>query len=180
MRPLARCGPQSFAPQRAQASRRARLPSDALADPTPLAARAIACPRPVLISSHLTNEMGDSGFLVSVIGWYRSHVYLSDVVRLGGRVAGKEIDQQGRHGHAPDLGSEPARQRGHARNSPRGPAPPWRRRRRRASAPHIAGRLPAGREVGGGGQVGLLLEVIDPLSEGVDGGFECLGAEHHT
>jgi acyl dehydratase len=24
-------------------------------------------------------------------------VYLSDVVRLGGRVAGKEIDQQGRH-----------------------------------------------------------------------------------
>ena len=43
----------------------------------------------------LTNWMGDTGFLKSVTCEYRSHVYLSDVVRLGGRVDGKEIDAQG-------------------------------------------------------------------------------------
>lgn len=43
----------------------------------------------------LTNWMGDSGFLKAVTGQYRSHVYLSDVVRLGGRVDAKEIDEDG-------------------------------------------------------------------------------------
>jgi acyl dehydratase len=45
----------------------------------------------------LTNWMGDTGFLKSVTGQYRSHVYLSDVVRLGGRVDAKEIDADGNH-----------------------------------------------------------------------------------
>ncbi len=45
----------------------------------------------------LTNWMGDSGFLKSVTSKYRSHVYLSDVVRLGGRVEAKEIDADGNH-----------------------------------------------------------------------------------
>ena len=40
----------------------------------------------------LTNWMGDDGFLKSLHGQYRSHVYLSDVLRLGGKVIGKEID----------------------------------------------------------------------------------------
>lgn len=39
----------------------------------------------------LTNWMGDSGTLKSLHGQYRSHVYLSDVIRLGGRVTSKEI-----------------------------------------------------------------------------------------
>jgi hypothetical protein len=43
----------------------------------------------------LTNWMGDSGFLKALTGQYRSHVYLSDVVRLGGRVESKEIDADG-------------------------------------------------------------------------------------
>jgi acyl dehydratase len=43
----------------------------------------------------LTNWMGDAGFLKSVNCQYRSHVYLSDVVRLGGSVVGKEIDADG-------------------------------------------------------------------------------------
>ena len=43
----------------------------------------------------LTNWMGDAGFLKSLTCQYRSHVYLSDVVRLGGRVDAKEIDKDG-------------------------------------------------------------------------------------
>ncbi|WP_040167339.1 FAS1-like dehydratase domain-containing protein [Microbacterium gorillae] len=43
----------------------------------------------------LTNWMGDDGFLKELHGQYRSHVYLSDVVRLGGRVVAKEIDADG-------------------------------------------------------------------------------------
>jgi acyl dehydratase len=43
----------------------------------------------------LTNWMGDSGFLKAANSQYRSHVYLSDVVRLGGRVERKEIDADG-------------------------------------------------------------------------------------
>jgi acyl dehydratase len=43
----------------------------------------------------LTNWMGDAGFLKALTGQYRSHVYLSDVVRLSGRVVGKEIDADG-------------------------------------------------------------------------------------
>jgi len=40
----------------------------------------------------LTNWMGDAGFLKALTSQYRSHVYLSDVVRLGGRIEAKEID----------------------------------------------------------------------------------------
>jgi hypothetical protein len=39
--------------------------------------------------------MGDAGRLKSYDCQYRSHVYLSDVVRLGGRVEKKEIDDKG-------------------------------------------------------------------------------------
>ncbi|HEY5853639.1 MAG TPA: MaoC family dehydratase N-terminal domain-containing protein [Aldersonia sp.] len=45
----------------------------------------------------LTNWMGDDAFLKSVHGQYRSHVYLSDVVRLGGRITDKLIDDAGDH-----------------------------------------------------------------------------------
>jgi acyl dehydratase len=45
----------------------------------------------------LTNWMGDAGKLKALTGQYRSHVYLSDVVRLGGRVDAKEIDADGDH-----------------------------------------------------------------------------------
>jgi hypothetical protein len=45
----------------------------------------------------LTNWMGDAGRLASLFGQYRAHVYLSDVVRLGGRVESKEIDANGQH-----------------------------------------------------------------------------------
>ena len=45
----------------------------------------------------LTNWMGDDGTLKSLHGQYRSHVYLSDVVRLGGRVVAKEIDADSDH-----------------------------------------------------------------------------------
>jgi acyl dehydratase len=43
----------------------------------------------------LTNWMGDTGRLKAADSQYRSHVYLSDVVRLGGRVTAKEIDADG-------------------------------------------------------------------------------------
>ena len=43
----------------------------------------------------LTDWMGDAGFLKSATSQYRSHVYLGDVVRLGGTVVGKEIDEHG-------------------------------------------------------------------------------------
>jgi len=45
----------------------------------------------------LTSWMGDDGSLKSITGQYRSHVYLSDVVRLGGRIDAKEIDADGDH-----------------------------------------------------------------------------------
>lgn len=45
----------------------------------------------------LTNWMGDAGRLKSLFGQYRSHVYLGDVVRLGGRVDAREIDADGDH-----------------------------------------------------------------------------------
>ena len=45
----------------------------------------------------LTNWMGDAGVLKSITGQYRSHVYLADVVRLGGRVEAKEVDTNGDH-----------------------------------------------------------------------------------
>lgn len=45
----------------------------------------------------LTHWMGDAGFLKELTCQYRSHVYLSDVVRLGGRVDAKEIDADGSH-----------------------------------------------------------------------------------
>lgn len=43
----------------------------------------------------LTHWIGDAGRVKAVHGQYRAHVYLSDVVRLGGRVVGKEIDADG-------------------------------------------------------------------------------------
>jgi acyl dehydratase len=43
----------------------------------------------------ITNWMGDAGRLKSLFGQYRAHVYLSDVVRLGGRITAKEIDADG-------------------------------------------------------------------------------------
>jgi acyl dehydratase len=45
----------------------------------------------------LTNWMGDAGILKHIHGQYRSHVYLSDVVRLGGKVTAKDVDDQGDH-----------------------------------------------------------------------------------
>ena len=45
----------------------------------------------------LTNWMGDAGFLKAATSQYRAHVYLSDVVRLGGRVEAKDIDADGDH-----------------------------------------------------------------------------------
>lgn len=43
----------------------------------------------------LTNWIGDAGTIKRIHGQYRSHVYLSDVVRLSGRVTGKDIDDAG-------------------------------------------------------------------------------------
>jgi acyl dehydratase len=45
----------------------------------------------------LTNWMGDAGSLKTANSQYRAHVYLSDVVRLGGRVDAKEVDAEGSH-----------------------------------------------------------------------------------
>ena len=45
----------------------------------------------------LTSWMGDTGFLKAADSQYRSHVYLSDVIRLGGRVEAKEVDADGDH-----------------------------------------------------------------------------------
>lgn len=44
----------------------------------------------------LTNWMGDAGRLRALTGQYRAHVYLGDVVRLGGRIDAKEVDAEGR------------------------------------------------------------------------------------
>lgn len=43
----------------------------------------------------LTHWAGDTGRVKALHGQYRSHVYLSDVVRLGGRVTDKKIDEDG-------------------------------------------------------------------------------------
>ncbi|WP_446045426.1 FAS1-like dehydratase domain-containing protein [Streptomyces olivaceus] len=43
----------------------------------------------------LTHWMGDTGAVKAIHGQYRAHVYLSDVVRLGGKIVGKEIDADG-------------------------------------------------------------------------------------
>ncbi|SEP48516.1 FAS1-like dehydratase domain-containing protein [Amycolatopsis saalfeldensis] len=43
----------------------------------------------------LTHWIGDAGSVKAIHGQYRAHVYLSDVVRLGGKVVGKEIDGDG-------------------------------------------------------------------------------------
>ncbi|WP_037157777.1 FAS1-like dehydratase domain-containing protein [Rhodococcoides fascians] len=45
----------------------------------------------------LTNWIGDDGAVKSIFGQYRGHVYLSDVIRLGGRVLAKELDEDGDH-----------------------------------------------------------------------------------
>ena len=41
--------------------------------------------------------MGDAGCLKAATPQYRSHVNLSDVVRLGGRAEAKEVDADGNH-----------------------------------------------------------------------------------
>lgn len=46
---------------------------------------------------HLTHWMGDAGAVKSAHSQYRSHVYLSDVVRLHGEVEAKEVDADGDH-----------------------------------------------------------------------------------
>ena len=43
----------------------------------------------------LTNWIGDTGRVKAIHGQYRSHVYLSDVVRLGGKVVRKEVEDDG-------------------------------------------------------------------------------------
>ena len=65
--------------------------------------------------------MGDAGFLKAATSQYRSHVYLSDVVRLGGRVAAKEVDADGSHlvRLTTDMGAQPkgpGRDAGHRRD----------------------------------------------------------------
>ena len=45
----------------------------------------------------LTHWMGDAGRLKEANSQYRAHVYLSDVVRLGGVITAKEIDADGDH-----------------------------------------------------------------------------------
>jgi acyl dehydratase len=45
----------------------------------------------------LTNWMGDDGFVKRIHGQYRSHVYLSDVLRLGATIAEKYVDDEGDH-----------------------------------------------------------------------------------
>jgi len=45
----------------------------------------------------LTSWMGDAGQIKKIHGQYRSHVYLSDVVRLGGKIIDKRIDDDGDH-----------------------------------------------------------------------------------
>lgn len=45
----------------------------------------------------LTHWMGDTGVLKRIFGQYRAHVYLGDVVRLGGRIEAKEVDAAGDH-----------------------------------------------------------------------------------
>ena len=45
----------------------------------------------------LTSWMGDAGTLKRITGQYRAHVYLGDVLRLGGTVDAKENDADGNH-----------------------------------------------------------------------------------
>jgi acyl dehydratase len=45
----------------------------------------------------LTNWAGDAGTVKEVFGQYRAHVYLGDVLRVGGRVEAKEVDGNGDH-----------------------------------------------------------------------------------
>ena len=43
----------------------------------------------------LTNWMGDAGVVKEIFGQYRAHVFLGDVVRLGGRIDAKGVDAEG-------------------------------------------------------------------------------------
>jgi acyl dehydratase len=43
----------------------------------------------------LTDWMGDDGWVVSADAQYRSFVFLSDVIRLGGRVVAKRVTDDG-------------------------------------------------------------------------------------
>ena len=86
----------------------------------------------------LTNWMGDTGFLKALTSQYRSHVYLSDVVRLGGRVERKEIDADGDHVVVlHDMGRQPARTR---TSCPERRRSPCRTARRGAAFPERTGK----------------------------------------
>jgi hypothetical protein len=41
--------------------------------------------------------MGDTGEVREIFGQYRAHVFLGDVIRLGGRIDAKEVDADGNH-----------------------------------------------------------------------------------
>lgn len=45
----------------------------------------------------LTDWMGDAGRLKSANSQYRAHVYLSDVLSVGGKIEAKEVDEDGDH-----------------------------------------------------------------------------------
>lgn len=59
---------------------------------------------------HLTHWAGDHAWIKEVTSQYRKFVYLSDVVRLGGKVTGKRIDESGEH--VVDIVTEAVNQRG--------------------------------------------------------------------
>ena len=65
----------------------------------------------------LTNWMGDAGFLTSVTSQYRSHVYLADMVRLGGRWRPRRSTPAEPRGTADDVGAQPAGAGGDARHA---------------------------------------------------------------
>ena len=81
--------------------------------------------------------MGDDGILKAVTSQYRSHVYLGDVVRLGGTVTGKEIDADGAAVVHVTTWARNQRGRGsHAGNGDdRAAAPPGERRMTTAPRP---------------------------------------------
>ncbi len=78
----------------------------------------------------LTNWMGDTGFLKSITGQYRSHVYLSER-RPARRHSREQGDRRRRspRGAPENMGAQPARRRRHAGDSGHpvaAPRSPWR------------------------------------------------------
>jgi acyl dehydratase len=58
----------------------------------------------------LCDWMGDDGWIKDASAQYRSFVYLSDAVRLGGQVVGKRVDEDGEH--VVDVRTRAVNQRG--------------------------------------------------------------------